>query len=117
MGLVMFNLLSVIKTAIAVGHGKPELANEVSTYHLALEISETWKGFRIALTDQEFEKLEGGRRTLAQLATRLKLLGKRVNPEQISKSKRCPKKPPPKRKSGNRGNHVATARILEKRRS
>lgn len=117
MGLVMFNLLSVIKTAIAAGHGKPELVNEVSTYHLALEISETWQGFRIALTDQEFAKLEGGKRTLAQLATRLKLLGKRVNLEQISKSKRCPKKPPPKRKSGNRGNHVATARILKKRNS
>jgi hypothetical protein len=111
MGLMMFNLLSVIKTAIAVGHGKPKLAEEVSTYFVALEISETWSGFRIAITDDEYRKIEG-QRTAAQLASRLKSLGKSVNLKQVLKSKRGPKKPPPKRKSGNRGNHVATARIL-----
>jgi hypothetical protein len=114
MGLMMFNVLSVIKTAIAVGHDEPELAEEISTYYIALQISETWAGFRIALTDQEFAKLEG-QRTAAQLAARLRSLGKRVNLKQVRKSKRGPKKPPPKRKSGNRGNHVATSRILAQR--
>lgn len=116
MGLMMFNLISVIKTAIAEGHGNPELAEAVSTYYIALEISETWPGFRIALTDDEFASLEG-KRTPVQLAVRLRSLGKRVNLKQILKSKRGPKKPPPKRKSGNRGNHVATSRILTESRS
>ena len=110
-GLMMFNLLSVIKTAIAAGHEKPELAEEVSTYFVALEISEAWSGFRIAISDDEFRKHEG-HRTSAQLAKRLKSLGKKVNLTQVLKSKRGPKKPPPKRKSGNRGNHVSTRRIL-----
>jgi len=110
-GLMMFNLLSVIKTAIAAGHEQPKLAEEVSTYFVALYISETWSGFRIAISDEEFRKHEG-RRTPAQLAQRLKALGKQVNLNQVLKSKRGPKKPPPKRKSGNRGNHVATSRIL-----
>jgi hypothetical protein len=116
MGLMMFNVLSVIKTAIAVGHGKPEIAQELSTYYVALEISATWAGFRIALTDAEFAKLEG-KRTPAKLATRLRSLGKKVNLKQVLKSKRGPKKPPPKRKSGNRGNHVATSKILAERQS
>ena len=111
----MFNVLSVIKTAIAVGHDNPKIAEEVSTYYIALEISETWSGFRIALTDEEFAKLEGNR-TAAQLAARLRFLGKQVNLKRFLKSKRGPKKPPPKRKSGNRGNHVATARVLAKSR-
>lgn len=115
MGLMMFNVLSVIKTAIAVGHGKTEIAEEVSTYYVALEISNTWSGFRIALTDDEFAKLEG-KTTAAKLAARLRSLGKKVNLKQVLKSKRGPKKPPPKRKSGNRGNHVATARILAENR-
>lgn len=111
-GLMMFNVVSVIKTAIAAGYEKPELAEDVSTYYVALEISETWSGFRIAISDEEFAKLEG-HRTPAQLATRLRTLGQKVNLKQIFKSKRGPKRPPPKRKSGNRGNHVATSRILE----
>lgn len=116
MGLMMFNLLSVIKTAIAVAHGKPEIAEELSTYYVALEISDAWLGFRIALTDDEFRRLEG-HRTEAQLASRLRSLGRQVNLNQFLKSKRGPKKPPPKRKSGNRGNHVATSRMLAERRA
>jgi hypothetical protein len=110
-GLMMFNLLSLIKTAIAAGHEKPELAEEISTYFVALDISENWSGFRIAITDAEFRTLHGPL-TAAQLARRLMSLGKQVNLKQVLKSKRGPKQPPPNRKSGNRGNHVSTFRIL-----
>ncbi len=115
MALMMFNVVSVIKTAIAAGHENSELAEEISTYFVALDISETWSGFRIAIGDNEFRKLEG-QRTSAQLAKRLQTLGMQVNLKQVRKSKRGPKRPPPKRKSGNRGNHVATSQILAKSR-
>ena len=108
---MMFNVLSLIKTAIAAAHKKPELAENLSTYFIALEISESWSGFRIAINDSEFRKLEG-EQTPSSLAQRLITIGKDVNLKRMLKSKRGPKKPPPKRKSGNRGNHVATSRIL-----
>ena len=111
MGLMMFNVLSLIKTAIAAAHKKPELAENLSTYFIALEISESWSGFRIAINDSEFRKLEG-EQTPSSIAQRLITIGKDVNLKRMLKSKRGPKKPPPKRKSGNRGNHVATSRIL-----
>jgi hypothetical protein len=111
MGLMMFNLLSLIKTAIAAWHQKPELAENLSTYFIALEISESWSGFRIAISDSEFHKLEG-KQTASSLARRLISISKDVNLKRMLKSTRGPKKPPPTRKSGNRGNHVATSRIL-----
>ena len=92
--LMMFNLLSVIKTAIAAAKKDKELVDELSTYYLALEISETWSGLRIALTDEEFSKLEG-QRTPSQLARRLISIGKNVNLARMRKSHRGPKKPPP----------------------
>ena len=116
MGLMMFNLMSTIKTAIAAGNRSPKLAEELSTYFIALHIAGDWAGFRVAIHDQEFRS-HHGRLTSRQLAKELKRLGKQVNLQQIIKSKRGPKHPPPKRKSGNRGNHVATARILAESRA
>ncbi len=116
MALMMFNVLSVIKTSVAAGQADRDLAEELSTYYLALEITGTWEGIRIAISDEEFSNLEG-KRTSSQLARRLKQLGKRVNLDKVLKSHRGPKRPPPKRKSGNRGNHVATSRILAQRRA
>lgn len=53
-----------------------------------------------------------GEQTPSSIAQRLITIGKDVNLKRMLKSKRGPKKPPPKRKSDNRGNHVATSRIL-----
>jgi hypothetical protein len=114
MGLMMFNLLSAIKSAIASAQGSPEVADEVSTYFIALEISGSWRGFTTAVNDQEFASVYG-EMSLQQMARAMCSIAKQVNFRQICKSHRGPKRPPPKRKSGNRGNHVATARILAQR--
>ena len=116
MGIMMFNLLSTIKSAIAAAKGSPEVADQVSTYFVALEISESWRGLTIAINDEEFRSLYG-KMTLQQLARTMVSIAKHVNLARIRKSSRGPKKPPPKRKSGNRGNHVATSRVLAKSRS
>jgi len=111
MGLMMFNLLSAIKSTIAIAQGLDETDDEISTYFVALDVSSSWHGFAIAITDDEFAS-HYGRLSHKQIAKKLLQLGKHVNFRKIRKSKRGPKKPPPKRKSGNRGNHVSTARIL-----
>ena len=114
MGLMMFNVLSVIKTAIAAAQNEATLVDEISTYYVALEISQNWSGFRLMISDEEFEELYSPG-SPKQLAIKLRRLAKLVALERIRKSKRGPKKPPPKKKSGNRGNHVATARLLAER--
>ena len=43
-------------------------------------------------------------------------LAHRVTPRRYPKSKRGPKKPQPRKKSGRRNHHIATSRLLAKRR-
>ncbi|MGN6544829.1 MAG: hypothetical protein ACTHK7_07255 [Aureliella sp.] len=111
MGLLMFNVLSTIKTAIAAAHQQPDFADEISTYYVALEASGAWQTLTAVISDEEFAPIYA-KLTLAGLAKKLVAMAKHVNFEQVRKSHRGPKRPPPKKISGNRGNHVATSRIL-----
>lgn len=110
-GLLMFNVLSTIKTAIAAAHEQPDLADEISTYYVALEASGAWQTLTAVISDEEFAPTYA-KLTLAGLGKKLVAMAKHVNFEQVRKSHRGPKQPPAKKISGNRGNHVATSRIL-----
>lgn len=113
--LLMYNILSLTKIAIAAAHNEPKLADELSTYYLALDIHGSWQGLVIAVTDTEFDSVYGNL-TDKQFAQQLLQLAKRVNLKNNRKNIRGPKMPPPKRTSGNRGNHVATQRVLDESR-
>lgn len=114
--LLMYNVLNLTKLAIAAANKKPELADELSTYYLAQDVYGAWQGFAIAVTDTEFESVYGHLKT-KQFAQHLMKLAKNVNLKTFRKNNRGPKKPPPAKISGNRGNHVATQRILDESRS
>ncbi len=113
--LLMYNILNLIKVAIAATHKKPELADEVSTYYLALDVHGAWQGLVIAVTNEEFES-KYANLTTKQFAQYLMRLAKHVNLKAMRKNIRGPKVPQPPKISGNRGNHVATQRILEESR-
>jgi hypothetical protein len=112
--MMMHNLLSVIKTSIGCAHRDAAVADEVSSYYASKEVSESWKGFQTALSQDEFESIYG-EMTLEQVARELVRIGRQLDLSAYQKSRRGPKRPPPKKKSGNRGNHVSTARILDQR--
>jgi hypothetical protein len=114
--LLMYNILNVAKVAIAAAHKKPALADEISTYYLALDMHGAWQGLVIAVNDEEFESVYGNL-TTKQFAQQLMRLGKRVNLKTNRKNKRGPKIQQPPKISGNRGNHVATQRILDESRA
>jgi hypothetical protein len=109
--LLMYNILNLMKVAIAAAHKKPELADEVSTYYLALDVHGAWQGLVIAVTNEEFES-ECADLTTKQFAQYLMRLAKQVNLRAMRKNVRGPNVSPPPKISGNRGNHVATQRIL-----
>lgn len=111
MGLLMFNVLSTIKTAIAAAHQQPDLADKVSTYYVALEASGAWQTLLAVISDQEFAPIYA-KLTWVGLGKKLVAMAKHVKLEQVRKSSRGPKRPPPEKISGNRGNHVATSRVL-----
>lgn len=114
MALISFNVLSVVKAALSSVHGVDKVEEGVSTYFLVLEVSSMWQGMHIAIPDDcwttEFAEL-----TPAQLARKLVRLAREVRMSTFRKHPRGPKKPPPKRKKAKLGAHVATAKLIQKR--
>jgi len=112
--LLAYNVISVVKTALAAAHGQALPRERVSGYYLAGEIAATYNGMLIAVPapqwQRRFEQL-----TPSALAKVLLHLARKVRADRFLKNIRGPKKPRPKRISGAQDHHVSTARILAKR--
>jgi hypothetical protein len=112
--LLAYNVISVVKTALAAAHGKALPRERVSGYYLAGEIAATYQGMLIAVPAPQWQR-RFGQLTPSELAKVLLHLARKVRPDRFLKNIRGPKKPRPKRISGARDHHISTARILEKR--
>lgn len=126
LALTMFNLLSVVRTALRVHAktGEPSRAKSqdsqrkeprLSMYYLADEASGVWRGMEIAVPRTHWEETFATL-TAKQLAAKLKWLASRVDLRRFVTNPWTPKRPQPKRLSGHRGNHVSTYEILLTRR-
>lgn len=111
--LLAYNVISVVKTALAAAHGAALPRERVSGYYLAGEIGATYHGMLVAVPPRTWQRF--GNLTPAQLAHVLLHLAHNVRPDRFLKNIRGPKKPRPKRISGARDHHVSTARLLAKR--
>ena len=111
--LVSYSILSVIKAALGSVHGNKVVENEISGYYLADEISATYRGMLIAISEKQW--LVFRRMTPNKLASVLKKLASNVKLSRFRKHPRGPKKPLPKRKGSKKSPHVSTARILANR--
>ncbi len=112
-GLVAYNLLSVIKGALRGAHGAKKVMEEVSGYYMADEISGTYRGMMIAVPEESWGVFGG--MNAAEFARVLKDLAQRVRLETLRKHPRGPKKPVIKKPRNKKEPHVSTARLLEKR--
>ena len=94
-------------------HGEKKVAEEVSGYDVADEIQLTHRGMMIAIPEDEWVVF----RDLApeELAGVLVRLAESVRLPKYRKHPRGPKKPKPKKQSGAKIKHVATAKILKTR--
>jgi hypothetical protein len=110
--LVIYNLLSIVKTTIRVVHGV-EAAEQVSTYYLADEISSTWRGMEIVLPAETWRERFGSC-DARQLASRLRKIAAHVDVRRYLKHpRRSAKHPRPKRIGSSP--HVSTERLLRQR--
>jgi len=109
-GLVAYNILSVVRSALAAAHGEEHL-EEISAYYVADEIRGMMRGMMIAISDQHWRR-HFGKRTAQQMANVLLTLARRVDLECFRKHRRGPKKPSPKRTKFKKETHVSTAQIL-----
>jgi len=111
--LVSYNVLSTIKAALRSVHGEAVVEEQVSGFYVADEIQMTHRGMMIAIPEDEwvvFHDLPP-----VELARVLVRLARSVSLPKLRKHPRGPKKPKPKKQSGAKIKHVATAKILKVR--
>lgn len=112
-GLLAYNVLSVVKGALRGVHGAAA-AEEISTYYLADEIAGTRRGMMIAIEEEHWRVFRG--MTRDEFVAVLRSLAWEVRLAAFRRHRRGPRKAPVKRKYSPKHPHVATAKLLEKRR-
>ena len=113
LALVAYNAVSLIQAALRAVHGAAKIEAELSWYYVCLHLSKVYTGMMIAVPAKHgdlFRRLDA-----REFAALLKELATRIDFRRFRKHPRGPKKPPPKKISGAKVCHVATARILAKR--
>lgn len=109
MALVSYNLMSVVRAAVASQHG-PEAAETFSTYYACHEVSQTAEGMSVVLPAENWRE-RYGRLTPTQMAAELNQLALKINLSKYRKNKWKKKvKPPDKPKKQRR--HASTMKIL-----
>jgi IS4 transposase len=111
--VLAYNTYAVVKASLRAAHGAGAIKEKLSDYHLLGDVAATYVGMDIAVPDECWElyrvmPLRTFAKAMAKLAHRVKLT-------RYPKSKRGPKKPQPRKKSGRRNHHISTARLLAKR--
>jgi hypothetical protein len=109
LALLAANAVAVLKGALRATHGE-EKADELSGYYLALEIKQTHDGMMIALPPDCWEIFSG--MSVSNLANVLKKIAAHVDITMYRKTRRGPKKPPPKKSNYKNGGHVSTHKLL-----
>jgi IS4 transposase len=111
--LVLYNLLAVVKAAMASVHGQEKVREEVSVYYLAEEAGSVMHGLDIAVPTEEWSRRYADLPPRA-LADELLKMAKHTQLRRYKKHKRGPKKPAPARRRDSP--HLSTARLLATRR-
>ena len=111
--LISYMMVSVIKAALCSVHGTKIVEEKVSGYYLSDEISGTYRGMVIAISEDEWKEFR--LLTQRQFIAILKKLSKNVKLSRFLKHPRGPKKPAAKRTSDPKHPHVSTAKLIESR--
>jgi hypothetical protein len=111
--LVAYNVLSTVKAALRSVHGEEITDQQVSGFYLADEVAGTHRGMMIAIPKDEWVVFHG--MSPQEITPILKDLARAVRLSEFRKQPRGPKKPRPKRQSGAKIKHVATAKLLSRR--
>lgn len=104
------NVYAGVKGALRAAHGA-EVADGVSDYHLALEVSGACPGLWIAVATGTWSLI--GAWSVGDMAKWLLGLARGANLKRYRKATRGPKKPRPPRTRFPETKHVATSRLLD----
>ena len=113
LALVAYNAVSLLQAALRAVHGAAKVEAEVSWYYLCRHLSKVYTGRMIALPARQWDLFR--RLDVPGFAALLRELAPQIDWRRFRQHPRGPKKPPPKKLSGVKISHVATARILAER--
>jgi IS4 transposase len=113
--LVAANVLTTIQCALASVHGRKKVDEDVSDYHMAVDVRTKYAGMMVALPSEEWEMVRGW--SDAEFVEWLRDLAKRTDLKRYPKKSRGPKKPRPRRTRFAKAKHIATARLLANERT
>ena len=108
--LASSNVYAAVEGALRGAHGRA-VAEQVSDYHLALEVSSVSRGLAIAVTEETWSEM--GNWSVEQMSQWLLKLAKRTKLSRYPKSKRGPKKSKTRRTRFADKKHIATSRLLD----
>lgn len=111
--LVAYNIMAVVYGALRAKHGAERIDEEFSHNLLADEMQMVHAGMMIAIPEEHWHAFR--RMSDDRFAALLLLLASHVNLKHFPKSRRGPKKPPPRKWSFAGRPHASTARILANR--
>jgi hypothetical protein len=103
------NVYAAVKGALRAAHGAA-VADGVSDYHLALEVSGACPGLWIAIPVEAWAEIGGW--SVGRMAEWLKGLARGANLGRYRKATRGPKKPKPPRTRFPDAKHISTSRLL-----
>ena len=108
--LASSNVYAGVKGALRSAHGAA-VAEGVSDYHLALEVSSVSRGLAIAVPEETWSEM--GRWSAERMSQWLVRLAKRTKLSRYPKATRGPKKPKTRRTRFADKKHIATSRLLD----
>jgi hypothetical protein len=111
--VVAYNVVAMVKGAIRAVWGGDVVEEQLSMYYLTLEVAQVSAGMLIAVEPGAWDVF--GRMSVAEFATTLQELARRMQLHKYEKHKRGPKKKQPKKISGKRHHHVSTAKLIAQR--
>ena len=112
LALLAANAVAVVKASLRAAHGAAE-ADQLSAYYLGLEIKQAHDGMMVALPAANWRMFQA--MPTKQFAAVLKTIAAHADLTRYQKSRRGPKKPPPKRTKYRNGGHVSTHKVLTER--
>jgi hypothetical protein len=112
LALLAANAVAVVKASLRAAHGAEEV-DQLSAYYLALEIKQVHEGMMVAVPAENWRVFQA--MTTKQFAAALKEIAAHADLSRYQKSRRGPKKPPPKRTKYRNGGHVSTHKVLTER--
>ena len=112
-GMVSYNVMSVLKAALASVYGWQTIEEEVSGYYIATELSRTYGGMMVALPPERWAPMAD--RSASEVAELLQRVARKAHLPRYQRHPRGPKKPSPNRTTDKHKPHVATARLLAQR--